>query len=164
LQEGEALTGEADQHGVDLVIDVYGPDGKPIRTLDGPNGSEGSEPIELTAFEPGRYDLVVHTLDAAAKPGRSVTKINRVLTAEENGRRLAEKDYPPALQGLWRSYPVGRSPDPGSERDHPGLVRGSRQDRPAQPRGVRRPLRPGDAFRTSAARRRRKRLGPARER
>ena len=104
LQEGGAVVGEADQHGVDLVIDVYDPDGKRIRTLDSPNGTEGPEPVELTAFRAGRYELIVHTLDAAAKPGRYVMKIDRVLTFEENGRRLAEKDYPPALRALWRAY------------------------------------------------------------
>ncbi len=106
LQEGGAVVGEADQHGVDLVIDVYGPDGKRIRTLDSPNGAEGPEPIDLTAFQAGRHELVVHTLDAAAKPGRYLMKIDRVLTVEENGRRLAERDYPPALRGLWRADPT----------------------------------------------------------
>jgi hypothetical protein len=42
--------GEADQHGADLVIDIFGPDGKLIRTVDSPNGAEGPEPIDLTAF------------------------------------------------------------------------------------------------------------------
>ena len=46
LQEGTAVIGEADQHGVDLVIDVHGPDGKLIRTVDSPNGTEGPEPME----------------------------------------------------------------------------------------------------------------------
>ena len=106
LQEGTAVIGEADQHGVDLVIDVHGPDGKLIRTVDSPNGTEGPEPIEVTAFQTGPYTLVVHTLDATAKPGKYVMKIDRVLMVEENGRRLAEKDYPPAIQGLWRAYPT----------------------------------------------------------
>lgn len=106
LQEGAAVIGEVDQHGVDLVIDVYGPGRKLIRTVDTPNGTEGPEPIEVTAFQAGPYRLVVHTLDATAKPGKYVMKIDRVLTAEENGRRLAEKDYPPALLGLWRAYPT----------------------------------------------------------
>ena len=31
-------------------------------------------------------------------------KIDRVVTAEENGLRIAEKNYPPALQNLWKEY------------------------------------------------------------
>lgn len=50
LDEGAAVLGEADQHGVDLVIDEFGPDGKLIRIVDSPNGTEGPEPIDLTAF------------------------------------------------------------------------------------------------------------------
>jgi enterochelin esterase-like enzyme len=104
LQEGGAVVGEADQHGIDLVIDVFGPDGKLIRTVDSPNGTEGPEPIDVIAFQAGLYRLVIHTLDPAAKPGKYVMKIERVLTLEENGRRMAEKNYPPALQALWRAY------------------------------------------------------------
>ncbi|MGB7434170.1 MAG: hypothetical protein WBW49_02040, partial [Candidatus Acidiferrum sp.] len=104
LDQGAAVLGEADQHGVDLVIDEFGPDGKLIRTVDSPNGTEGPEPIDLTAFTGGQYKLVIHTLDAAAKPGKYVMRIDRVVTAEENGLRMAEKNYPPALQNLWREY------------------------------------------------------------
>ena len=50
LREGEAILGEADQHGVDLVIVEFGPGGKLIRTVDSPNGTEGPEPIDLTAI------------------------------------------------------------------------------------------------------------------
>jgi len=104
LDEGAAILGEADQHGVDLVIDMFGPDGKLIRTVDSPNGTEGPEPIDLTAFTTGQYKLVIHTLDKAAKPGKYVMKIDRLVTAEENGPRMAEKNYPPLLQVLWREY------------------------------------------------------------
>lgn len=104
LREGEAVVGEADQHGVDLVIDEFGPDGKLIRTVDSPNGTEGPEPIDLTAFAPGEYRLVIHTLDSKAKPGKYLMKIDQVLTVEQNGSRLAEKNYPPAIQDLWRKY------------------------------------------------------------
>jgi enterochelin esterase family protein len=104
LDVGAALLGEADQHGVDLVVDEFGPDGKLIRTVDSPNGTEGPEPIDLTAFAPGQYKLVIHTLDSGAKPGKYILKIERVVNADENGLRIAEKNYPPALQALWKEY------------------------------------------------------------
>ena len=104
LDAGAAVLGEADQHGVDLVIDEFGPDEKLIRTVDSPNGTEGPEPIDLTASAPGQYRLVIHTLDPAAKPGKYVMKIERVVNAEENGLRMAEKNYPPAIQKLWKEY------------------------------------------------------------
>jgi enterochelin esterase family protein len=104
LDEGAALIGEADQHGVDLVIDEFGPDGKLIRTVDSPNGTEGPEPIDLTAFATGQYKLVIHTLEPTAKPGKYVMKIERVVSADENGLRMAGKNYPLVLQSLWRDY------------------------------------------------------------
>jgi len=104
LDNGAAVLGEADQHGVDLVIDEFGPDGKLIRTVDSPNGTEGPEPIDLTASTTSEYKLVIHTLDPAAKPGKYVMKIERLVTPEENGLRLAEMNYPPALQNLWKEY------------------------------------------------------------
>ena len=104
LDDGAAVLGEADQHGVDLVIDEFGPDGKLIRTVDSPNGTEGPKPIDLTAFTKGQYKLVIHTLDPAAKPGRYVMKVDRLISAEENALRMAEQNYPPALQSLWKKY------------------------------------------------------------
>src|SRR5215470_8184033 len=100
LQEGAAVIGGADQHGVDLVIDIFDPDGKKVTTVDSPNGTEGPEPIDLTAFKDGLYRLVIHTADEKAKPGKYVMKVDRILTVEENGGRLAEKNYPPALRSL----------------------------------------------------------------
>jgi enterochelin esterase family protein len=104
LDDGTAILGEATQHGVDLVIDEFGPDGKLIRTMDSPNGTEGPEPIDLTAFTTGEYKLVVHTLDPAAKAGKYVMKIERIVSPKENGLRMAEKNYPPALLDLWKEY------------------------------------------------------------
>src|SRR4030095_14532269 len=42
--------------------------------------------------------------DPKAKSGKYAMKIDRVWAIEENGQRLAEKNYPPALQTLWRAY------------------------------------------------------------
>ena len=104
LDEGAAIIGAADQRGVDLVVDFLDPDGKLIRSVDSPNGTKGPEPIDLTASKPGQYTLQIRMLVAKAEPGKYAMKIDRVLTIEENGQRLAEKNYPPALQSLWRAY------------------------------------------------------------
>lgn len=104
LQEGAAIVGEAEQRGVDLAIDILDPDGRLIRSVDSPNGREGPEPIDLTAFKSGRYTLTIRMLDAKAEAGKYAMKIDRLLAIEENGQRLAEKNYPPALQSLWRTY------------------------------------------------------------
>src|SRR5450432_2834242 len=46
MENGGAILAEAYQHGIDLVIDVFGPDGKQITQLDSPNGAEGPEAID----------------------------------------------------------------------------------------------------------------------
>ena len=104
LEEGAGVIGQADQRGVDLAIDILDPDGNLLRSVDSPNGSKGPEPIDLTAFKSGQYTLKIRMLVPKAKPGKYAMKIDRVLTIEENGQRLAEKNYPPALQNLWKSY------------------------------------------------------------
>lgn len=96
------MIGEAGQRGIDLVIDEFGPDGELIRNVDSPTGTEGAEPIDLTASSPGEYKLVIHLLDPAAKPGKYMMKIEQVLNAEEKGLRVAEKTHPAALQKLWK--------------------------------------------------------------
>ena len=102
LSDGGAVLGEADQHGVDLVVDVFGPDGNLIRTIDTPNGTEGPEPIDVTATATGQYKLVIHTLEKTAQPGKYVMKIDRVLSAADNALRMAKQNYPLALQDLWK--------------------------------------------------------------
>lgn len=120
LDEGAAVLGEADQHGVDLVIDEFGPNGKLIRTVDTPNGTEGPEHIDLTAFTTGQYKLVIHTLDPSAKPGKYIIKIDRIVNEAENAARIAEKNYPPALAALWKEYVQ----DPGALDRFIGLRKG----------------------------------------
>jgi len=104
LDSGAAILGAAVQHGIDLVIDEFGPDGRLISTVDSPNGTEGPEPIDLSAFTSGQYKLVIHTLDPEAKPGKYVMKIERIFTADENGLRMAENNYPTGLVSLWKEY------------------------------------------------------------
>lgn len=105
LQEGAAVIGAADQHGMDLVVDVFSPDGKLIRTIDSPNGTEGPEPIDVTAIKSGLYKLLIRAAPGQPqKPGKYVLIIDRVMTVEENAQRMAEKNYPSALQSTWRAY------------------------------------------------------------
>jgi enterochelin esterase-like enzyme len=105
LQEGAAVIGAADQHGVDLVIDIFDPDGKKVATVDTPNGAEGPEPIDLTAFKTGPYRLVLHPKgDPKAKPGKYVMKVYQILTPVENAKRLAKDLYPTkVLYDLWEA-------------------------------------------------------------
>jgi len=104
LQEGAAVMGEADQHGVDLVIDIFGPDGKKITTIDNARGIEGPELIDQTAMKAGLYRLVVHATNQTAKPGNYLMKVNQILGPGENAKRLAKQSYPnKVLYDLWEA-------------------------------------------------------------
>ena len=104
LESGAAVIAEADQHGIDLVIDVVGPDGKRIAQLDSPNGTEGPEPIDFTAVQPGTYTFVIHSLDPDAKPGKYVMKVAQIVAPAENAQRLAKQIYPNAvIYNLWKA-------------------------------------------------------------
>ena len=102
LESGAAIIGEIDQDGIDLVIDVFGPDRQQIAHLDSPNGEKGAEPIDVTASHGGTYRFVVHAADRNARPGRYAVKIDQQLSAAANARRLARQAYPvKALFDLW---------------------------------------------------------------
>ncbi len=70
LEEGGAVVGEADQDGVDLVVDVIAPDGHLLTRADSPNGTHGPEPFDVTALQMGTYKFVIHIVQKDAKPGR----------------------------------------------------------------------------------------------
>ena len=103
LDSGAAIVGAVDQHGIDVVIDVYGPDGTRMTRLDSPNGTDGPEPIDVTALRSGTHTFVVHTLDPNAKPGTYVIRVDRLLAVAPNAQRLAKAAYPPALYALWEA-------------------------------------------------------------
>jgi enterochelin esterase family protein len=102
LQSGMAVIGEADQEGVDLVVDVFGPDGKLLRQIDSPTGTSGPESIDFTALHDGTYRFVIHQL-SDAPAGKYVMKVARVIPAAENAERLAAEHYPPAIFSLWKT-------------------------------------------------------------
>src|SRR4026207_617965 len=49
LKAGQVLYAVVDQRGVDIVVTVFGPDGKQISEIDSPNGDQGPEPVVINA-------------------------------------------------------------------------------------------------------------------
>ena len=102
LESGAAVVAEADQEGIDLVIDIYGPEGRLLSRLDSPNGAQGPEPLDFTALQSGNYRFVIHTLDPKVKPGKYVMKVEQILPPLENAKRQAKMSLPgQALYDLW---------------------------------------------------------------
>ncbi len=104
LESGGAIIGQIDQKGIDLVVDIYGPDGKQIKRLNSPNGANGPEPVDFTALQTGAYKFVVHASDQNAALGNYRLKVDQILRPADNARRLAKQSYSnPALYNLWEA-------------------------------------------------------------
>ena len=105
LTVGAAMIANAEQEGIDIAIDVYDPDGQWVTTLDSPNGSNGPEPIRVTAFMTGMYRFAVKALDASAAPGKYLLTVSAFLTPEENAMAIAKREFAsthPAILKLWQ--------------------------------------------------------------
>ena len=51
-----------DQRGIDIIVRVFSPDGKPLGEFDSPNGANGPENVPVVAVTPGTYSLEVTPL------------------------------------------------------------------------------------------------------
>jgi enterochelin esterase family protein len=104
LDNGMAIIGRVEQQGIDLVIDVYQPDGQLLKQIDSPNGSNGKEPIDITSNMAGSYKLVVHSLDKNVKKGNYALIVKQILNLSDNAKRIAKKELPTeTLYKLWEA-------------------------------------------------------------
>ncbi|WP_223034366.1 alpha/beta hydrolase [Hanstruepera marina] len=104
LENGMAIVGEVLQKGIDLVIDVYRPNGELLKQIDSPNGTNGVEPIDITSVESGEYKLIVHTLDKNVKKGTYTLTTKKILSLSDNTKRITKKELPTkTLYNLWES-------------------------------------------------------------
>src|SRR5688500_10657125 len=64
LARGASVDLVVTQKGVDLALELSGPDGSPLGVFDSPNGRVGDEPLEIIADRAGAHRLRVRTYDA----------------------------------------------------------------------------------------------------
>ncbi len=104
LETGAAILGKVSQEGIDIAIEVYGPEGQRVARLDNATDSIGAESIDFTAVRSGRYEMVIRSADSAAKPGKYILTVDSILAATANARRLAKAAYPiTAVYDLWEA-------------------------------------------------------------
>jgi tetratricopeptide (TPR) repeat protein len=94
LDEGQFVQLVADQQGIDVVMTLFGPDGKQIIEVDSPNGARGPEPIWYVSEAAGPHRLVVRSLDKEAPAGKYQVRLEqlRVATTEDRQRAGAQKN------------------------------------------------------------------------
>jgi erythromycin esterase len=90
LEAGQFFDAAVDQRGIDVVVNVFAPDGNKIAEIDSPNGIQGDEPIAFQAKTVGTYRIEVASLEKDAQPGRYEIRINEILSAGAYAARLAE--------------------------------------------------------------------------
>ena len=86
LASGQYAHAVVEQQGIDVVVKVFGPDGKQIAEVDSPNGIQGAEPISWVAAVAGAYRLEVSSFDKGAKAGRYETKLVELRMAVQDDR------------------------------------------------------------------------------
>jgi tetratricopeptide (TPR) repeat protein len=90
LKAGKYLHLVVDQRGVDVVLTLFAPDGKPLLEVDSPNDAQGPEPLTFIAKASGKYRLQVHTLEKEAPAGHYQLRLLELRTANDNDRALFE--------------------------------------------------------------------------
>ena len=87
---GQYLNAVVDQRGIDVVVTLFGPDGKQLIEIDSPNGKRGPEPVSWIVETGGDYQLAVRSLEKDAARGRYELRIVELRTAIEQDRALVE--------------------------------------------------------------------------
>ncbi len=82
LRPGQYLHVVVDQRGIDVVVTLFGPDGKQLTEVDSPNGTQGPEPVSVIAEVGGNYRLEVRSLEKDAAPGRYEVKLKELRQAD----------------------------------------------------------------------------------
>jgi CHAT domain-containing protein/Tfp pilus assembly protein PilF len=107
LNRGQCLAAAIEQRGVDLVVDLYGPNGARLLTLDSPTGDRGRESVWHVAGESGSYVLAVRAFhpEKSGSYGIAVEPLRRA-TAEDRLRSAALASF--ASAEALRSRPTDR--------------------------------------------------------
>jgi erythromycin esterase len=89
LEAGQFLDAAVNQRGIDVLVQVFAPDGTRVAEVDSPNGANGDEPIALAAKVGGEYRIEVSPLGGASA-GEYEIRINEILSPAAHAARLAE--------------------------------------------------------------------------
>ena len=104
---GQYLRVVVEQKGIDVVVSLFGPDGKKLTEVDSPNGTQGPEPVSLIAPASGNYRVEVVSPDKAVAPGRYEIKIEALRQATSQDReRLAAERF---VASTWSQATAARS-------------------------------------------------------
>jgi CHAT domain-containing protein/Tfp pilus assembly protein PilF len=100
LSAGQYLKVIVEQQGIDVVVQVSGPDGRQILEFDSESRSQGREEVSLVAEAEGDFRLIVHPRLKGAPAGSYAIRVEEVRLATDADRALhyARKQFEEALK------------------------------------------------------------------
>jgi tetratricopeptide (TPR) repeat protein len=75
-----------EQHGIDVVVRLFGPDGRQLVEMDSPTGTQGAETVSFIADVGGTYRVEIAPLEREAAPGRYIVRMEELRPAAERDR------------------------------------------------------------------------------
>jgi CHAT domain-containing protein/Tfp pilus assembly protein PilF len=90
LAAGQYAKLMVEQRGIDVVVKLFGPDGKQLSQFDSEFRIQGQETVELVAEEAGSYRLDISAKYKNAAAGRYEIRLLELRSATENDRALYE--------------------------------------------------------------------------
>ncbi|HWT13137.1 MAG TPA: erythromycin esterase family protein [Allosphingosinicella sp.] len=109
LRRGESADIVALQQGIDLVVDLFAPDGALLQSVDSPNGRNGDEPVAILAAADGDYRLLIRPIAANEPRGRFTLRVAELRDRAATERLAAERRRARAEASDWlrpRSAPL----------------------------------------------------------
>ncbi|GBC82914.1 Regulatory protein AfsR [bacterium HR10] len=92
LTAGQYVRVVVAQRGIDVVVRLFGPDGRQIVEMDSPTGTQGEESVAHVAEAAGTYRLEVAPLEKDAPPGRYEVRLEELRPATEQDRTRIAAD------------------------------------------------------------------------
>jgi hypothetical protein len=92
LEKDQFLQLVVEQHGIDVLVRVFSPEGKTVGEFDSPNGKEGPENISLVSEAAGLYRIDVAPLTQDVEPGRYEIKILELRAATDQELQAGKND------------------------------------------------------------------------
>ncbi|HEX8640443.1 MAG TPA: erythromycin esterase family protein [Allosphingosinicella sp.] len=101
LRSGQSAEVAVQQQGIDVVVDVLGPDGALLDRVDSPNGRQGDEPVSLFAHADGTYRLRIAAISPDEPAARIAIRVDALRSAAATRRLLEGRRLERAAAADW---------------------------------------------------------------
>ncbi|MEP6570409.1 MAG: hypothetical protein ABJC10_11610 [Acidobacteriota bacterium] len=100
LEKDQFVQLVVDQHGIDVVVRAFSPEGKSLGEFDSPNGTEGVENVSFVSDVAGSYRIEVAPLRADAAAGRYEIRVLELRAATDQEVQAARNQELLKARGL----------------------------------------------------------------